>query len=337
MTKIAINGFGRIGRMVCRALYESGRHKDIRLVAINDLADAEAAVHLLKYDSVHQQMAATIAVKKEALTINDDSVRMLRRANPAELPWGELGIDVVLECSGRFTTRDTAAQHLSAGAARVLISAPAGDADKTVVMGVNDKDITPSDRVISNGSCTTNCLAPVAALLDKHIGIEKGYMTTVHSYTADQSTVDTNHKDLRRARAAAMNIIPTSTGAAKALGLVLPSLKGKLDGCAVRVPTANVSMVDLTFSSARDTNTNEINHIMRDAAAGELRGILAVNELPLVSSDFIHNPHSSIFDLTQTQVVAGNFVRVLSWYDNEWGFSNRMIELVASLCTDKQR
>ena len=335
MTKIAINGFGRIGRMVCRALYEKNKYS--QLCAINDLAAPQTSAHLLKYDSVHQQMPASIKIKNGSLLINEHSIHLLSNANPSELPWQELGIDIVLECSGRFTSRAKAAQHLSAGAERVLISAPATDADKTIVVGVNDKEITSADKIISNGSCTTNCLAPVAALLDKHIGIEKGYMTTVHAYTADQATVDVAHKDLRRARAAAINIIPTSTGAAKALGLVLPALKGKLDGCAVRVPTANVSMIDLTILASRSTNPEEINRIMTEAAAGELANILAVNTLPLVSSDFIHDPHSSIFDATQTQVVGDNFVRVLAWYDNEWGFSNRMVELVAALCTAKQK
>lgn len=337
MTKIAINGFGRIGRMVCRALYESEHSNNIQLIAINDLVDAKISAHLLQYDSVHKTMSAKVRVEDETLVINQDQIRITRIANPAELPWGDMGIDLVLECSGRFTARDQAALHLKAGAKRVLISAPAADADKTIVVGVNDKEITAADEIISNGSCTTNCLVPIVAILDKYIGIDKGYMTTVHAYTADQSTVDTGHKDLRRARAAAVNIIPTSTGAAKVLGLVLPSLQDKLDGCAVRVPTANVSMVDLTMSAARDTSPQEINQIMSAAAAGELKGILAINELPLVSSDFIHNPHSSIFDATQTQVVGGNFVRVLSWYDNEWGFSNRMIELASSLCSDKQK
>lgn len=325
MTKIAINGFGRIGRMICRALYESPYKDKLELVTINDLVDVKVSSHLLKYDTVHGTMKQSVEAKGDKLVIDNDEITMTGIANPAELPWQ--GIDIVLECSGRFTARDQAQKHLQAGAGKVLISAPANDSDKTIVMGVNHQDITPEDRIISNGSCTTNCLAPVAALLDKHIGIEKGYMTTVHSYTADQSTVDTGHKDLRRARAAAANIIPTSTGAAKALGLVLPSLQGKLDGCAVRVPTANVSMVDLTFVAGKKVQAEEVNQIMVTAAAEEMKGILAVNSLPLVSSDFIHDPHSSIFDETQTQIVSNDFVRVLSWYDNEWGFSNRMIEL----------
>jgi len=325
MTKIAINGFGRIGRMICRALYESPYKDKLELVTINDLVDVKVSSHLLKYDTVHGTMKQSVEARGDKLVIDNNEITMTGIASPAELPWQ--GIDIVLECSGRFTARDQAEKHLQAGAGKVLISAPANDSDKTIVMGVNHQDITPEDRIISNGSCTTNCLAPVAALLDKHIGIQKGYMTTVHSYTADQSTVDTGHKDLRRARAAAANIIPTSTGAAKALGLVLPSLQGKLDGCAVRVPTANVSMVDLTFVAGKKVQAEEVNQIMVKAAGEEMKGILAVNSLPLVSSDFIHNPHSSIFDRTQTQIVGNDFVRVLSWYDNEWGFSNRMIEL----------
>ena len=325
MTKIAINGFGRIGRMICRALYESPYKDKLELVTINDLVDIKVSSHLLKHDTVHGTMKQSVEARGDKLIIDNNEITMTSIANPAELPWQD--IDIVLECSGRFTARDQAGKHLQAGAGKVLISAPANDSDKTIVMGVNHQDITPKDRIISNGSCTTNCLAPVAALLDKHIGIQKGYMTTIHSYTADQSTVDTGHRDLRRARAAAANIIPTSTGAAKALGLVLPSLQGKLDGCAVRVPTANVSMIDLTFVAGRQVQAEEVNQIMERAAAEEMKGILAVNSLPLVSSDFIHNPYSSIFDTTQTQVVGEDFVRVLSWYDNEWGFSNRMIEL----------
>ncbi len=325
MTKIAINGFGRIGRMICRALYESPYKDKLELVTINDLVDIKVSSHLLKYDTVHGTMKQSVEARGDKLVIDNNEITMTSIANPAELPWQD--IDIVLECSGRFTARDQAGKHLQAGAGKVLISAPANDSDKTIVMGVNHQDITPEDRIISNGSCTTNCLAPVAALLDKHIGIQKGYMTTIHSYTADQSTVDTGHRDLRRARAAAANIIPTSTGAAKALGLVLPSLQGKLDGCAVRVPTANVSMIDLTFVAGRQVQAEEVNQMMERAAAEEMKGILAVNSLPLVSSDFIHNPYSSIFDTTQTQVVGEDFVRVLSWYDNEWGFSNRMIEL----------
>ena len=327
MTKIAINGFGRIGRMICRALYESPHKKTLQLVTINDLVDPNTSSHLLKYDTVHGTMPAAVAVEGDKLVIGEDKITMTSIPNPADLPWQD--VDVVLECSGRFTQREQAQRHLAAGAHKILISAPATNPDKTIVMGVNHQDITEKDRIISNGSCTTNCLAPVAAVLDKHIGIRKGYMTTIHSYTADQPTVDTGHKDLRRARAAAANIVPTSTGAAKALELVLPSLRNKLDGCALRVPTANVSIVDLTFAAERSVEAEEINHIMEEAAQNELKGILATNNVPLVSSDFIHNPYSSVFDATQTQVVGGDFVRVLSWYDNEWGFSNRMIELAA--------
>ncbi|MBE8183037.1 MAG: type I glyceraldehyde-3-phosphate dehydrogenase [Candidatus Portiera sp.] len=329
--KIAINGFGRIGRMLCRALYESPYKNKLELVAINDLVDGATCAHLLKYDSVHGQFAKTVENANDALIIDGEKVKLCKEPNPANLPWGDLGVDLVLECSGRFATRDTAALHLDAGAGRVMVSAPAENADLTVVYGVNHDAIGDEHKVISNASCTTNCLAPLAKVLNDTVGIVKGYMTTVHSYTGDQPTVDTAHKDLRRARAAAINIIPTSTGAAKAIGLVIPELKGKLDGCAVRVPTPNVSMVDLTFMAGKPTSVEEINQSVKQAADGDLKGVLEYNEAPLVSSDMNHNPHSSIFDSTQTQIVQGDFVRVLSWYDNEWGFSNRMVEVAAYL------
>ena len=329
--KIAINGFGRIGRMVCRALYESPHKDKLDLVAVNDLVDAKTCAHLLQFDSIHGIFAPQVQATEHGLKIAGDEVQLTKVPNPADLPWQDLGVDLVLECSGRFATRDKAAAHLSAGAGRVIVSAPATNADITVVYGINHQDINDEHKIISNASCTTNCLAPVATVLHQVAGIIKGYMTTVHSYTGDQPTVDTAHSDLHRARAAAVNIIPTSTGAAKAIGLVVPELKGKLDGCAVRVPTANVSMVDFTFQSAKSISPDVINKAMQEAADGKLKGVLTVNNLPLVSSDFNHNSHSSIFDATQTQVVQDDFVRVLSWYDNEWGFSNRMIDLSAYL------
>ena len=332
--KIAINGFGRIGRMVCRALYESPHKDKLDLVAVNDLVDAKTCAHLLQFDSIHGIFAPQVQATDHGLKIAGDEVQLTKVPNPADLPWQDLGVDLVLECSGRFATRDKAAAHLSAGAGRVIVSAPATNADITVVYGINHQDINDEHKVISNASCTTNCLAPVATVLHQVAGIIKGYMTTVHSYTGDQPTVDTAHSDLHRARAAAVNIIPTSTGAAKAIGLVVPELKGKLDGCAVRVPTANVSMVDFTFQSAKSISPDVINKAMQEAAASKLKGVLTVNNLPLVSSDFNHNSHSSIFDATQTQVVQDDFVRVLSWYDNEWGFSNRMIDLSAYLAAN---
>ena len=333
MTNIAINGFGRIGRMVCRAWLESPYRDKVKLVAINDLVDINACAHLLQYDSVHGKAPFSVTTREQSIIMDSEDVRLTAQPQPADLPWAAMDVDIVLECSGRFTARAGAEGHLQAGAKRVIISAPATDPDITVVVGVNHTAIKTEHRIISNASCTTNCLAPVAKTLHDALGITKGYMTTVHSYTGDQVPVDTGHKDMRRARAAALNIIPTSTGAAKAVGLVLPSLKGLLDGCAVRVPTANVSMVDLTFLASQQTHPDAINEIMKRAAANELKGILEVNEQPLVSQDFNHNPHSSIFDATQTQVVGGDCVRVLAWYDNEWGFSNRMVELAAHLTT----
>jgi len=328
--KVAINGFGRIGRLVLRAILEN-RRSDIEVVAINDLGSIAANAHLFKYDSVHGPFPGTVEVVPEGLKINGHHIRVFANPNPAALPWKDFDIDVAMECSGRFTKRDDAAKHLEAGAKKVLISAPAEGADLTVVWGVNHNELKPEHKVVSNASCTTNCLAPVAYILNKTIGIKHGFMTTIHSYTGDQNLVDTLHQDLRRARAAALSLIPASTGAAKAVGLVLPELKGKLDGTAVRVPTANVSLVDLTFEAKRSTFQAEINEAMAIAAEGELRGVLALNNEPLVSCDFNHNSASSIFDLTETQVVNGTFCRILSWYDNEWGFSNRMADTAIAM------
>ena len=321
--RVAINGFGRIGRLTLRAYLESGR-KDLDFVAINDLGSAEMNAHLLEFDSVHGRFPGEIAVTDGRLKTDGHDIAVLSEATPEKLPWRNLGVDIVMECTGRFTDRDGAAKHLTAGAKRVLVSAPCKNADLTVVYGVNHDKLTQSHHVVSNASCTTNCLAPVAQVLNQAIGIRHGYMTTIHAYTGDQRTVYTLHTDPYRARAAAINLIPTSTGAAKAVGLVLPELKGKLDGAAIRVPVPNVSLVDLTFSSARPTSVEEINAAMTKAAEGPLKGILGINAKPLVSSDFNHNALSSIFDLEGTQVVDGTFCRVVSWYDNEWGFSNRM-------------
>jgi glyceraldehyde 3-phosphate dehydrogenase len=328
--KVAINGFGRIGRLVLRALFESGR-TDIEVVAINDLADAKSNAHLLKYDSVHGRFPGTVEVVDGNLVVNGHTIRSVQQRDPAQLPWGELGVDIALECSGIFTSRDAASKHLTAGAKKVLISAPATDEDLTVVYGVNHHKLTAEHKIVSNASCTTNCLAPVAYVLNNGIGIDHGFMTTIHSYTGDQNTVDTFHKDLHRARAAALNIIPTSTGAAKAVGKVLPELKGKLDGTSLRVPTPNVSVVDFKFVAKRNTSVEEINQLITEAANGPLKGILGAYAEPLVSSDFNHDAHSSIFALSETKVMEGNFVRILSWYDNEWGFSNRMGDTVIAM------
>ncbi len=322
-TRVAINGFGRIGRLVLRALFESGR-KDIEIVAINDLADAATNAHLLRYDSVHGRFGGSVEVDGNDLIINGQRVKGLQVRDPAQLGWSALGVDVAMECSGLFTKRDDAAKHLQAGAKKVLISAPATDEDITVVYGVNHKDLKASHAIVSNASCTTNCLAPVAYVLQNLVGIEHGFMTTIHSYTGDQRVVDTMHKDLHRARAAALNMIPTSTGAAKAVGKVLPALKGKLDGTAIRVPTPNVSVVDFKFVAKRPTSVEEIQKAMQAAAQGELKDILGVYSEALVSSDFNHDTRSSIFALNEVKVIDGTFVRVMSWYDNEWGFSNRM-------------
>ena len=328
--RLAINGFGRIGRLVFRAVRESGR-EDVEVVAVNDLAPPEMSAHLLQYDSVHGRFPGAVALADGRLDAGGASVAVLAEPDPRKLPWGDLDVDVVLECTGRLADRAGAAQHLDAGAARVLVSAPARDVDRTVVMGVNDATLQAGDRVVSNASCTTNCLAPVAKVLHALVGLERGYMTTVHAYTADQRLQDTMHGDLRRARAAALSLIPTSTGAARAIGLVLPELAGRLDGCAIRVPTANVSLVDLVFDAARATSADEVNAAMAAAAAGDLQGVLAYTEAPLVSCDFNHVPASATFDATQTQVVDGRLVRVLAWYDNEWGFSNRMADTAARM------
>lgn len=324
--KVAINGFGRIGRNILRALVESGR-TDIEVVAINDLGPVDTNAHLLKYDSVHGTLNADVTIDGDSIKVGDlPAIRVTAERNPADLPWGELGVDIALECTGIFTAKDKAMAHIEAGAKRVLVSAPATNADLTVVYGVNHDQITSDHLVISNASCTTNCLAPVAKVLNDTVGLTKGFMTTVHAYTGDQNVLDSLHKDLRRARSCGQNMIPTSTGAARAVGLVLPELVGKLDGTAIRVPTPNVSMIDLTFNSSKATSVDEINNAIKAAAAGPLAGILGTSDAPLVSIDFNHNPNSSIFDLTQTQVLEGDFVRVLSWYDNEWGFSNRMLD-----------
>ena len=330
-TRIAINGFGRIGRNVVRAIYESGR-TDIDIVAINDLGPVETNAHLMRYDSVHGRFPHVVTVDGDTISVGSESFKVFAERDPANLPWGELGIDIVMECTGIFTARDKAALHLKAGAKRVLVSAPAAGADKTVVFGVNHGVLTKDDLVVSNASCTTNCLAPVAKVLNDAIGIEKGMMTTIHSYTGDQPTLDTMHKDLYRGRAAAMSMIPTSTGAAKAVGLVMPELNGKLDGAAMRVPTPNVSVVDLKFIASRATSADEINNLIRAAATeGPLKGILGYTDEKLVSMDFNHDPHSSVFHTDQTKVMDGTFCSILTWYDNEWGFSNRMSDTAVAM------
>ncbi|MDP6014159.1 MAG: type I glyceraldehyde-3-phosphate dehydrogenase [Alphaproteobacteria bacterium] len=328
--RVAINGFGRIGRLVLRAAAEAGRN-DVQVIGVNDLGSVEANAHLLRYDSVHGRYPKDVSVNGDSINVGSGPIKVTAERDPAQLPWGELGVDVVLECTGIFTKRADAAKHIAAGARKVLISAPSGDADQTVVYGVNHDMLKAGHEVVSNASCTTNCLAPVAKVINDAIGIERGFMTTVHAYTGDQPVLDTLHKDLHRARAAASSMIPTSTGAARAVGLVLPELAGKLDGTAIRVPTPNVSLVDLTFTAARNTSVEEINGTISAAAAGPLSGVLATNDEPLVSIDFNHSPASSTFDLGQTQVVEGRFIRVLSWYDNEWGFSNRMSDVAALL------
>ncbi len=328
--RLAINGFGRIGRLVMRSIIESGR-TDVQVVGINDLGSAEMNAHLLKYDSVHGVLNADVKVDGDTIDVGYGPIKVSAERDPAALPWASLDVDVAMECTGFFTDKPSASKHLQAGAKKVLISAPAKEVDKTIVYGVNSDLLTAADTVVSNASCTTNCLAPVADVLNKAVGIEKGFMTTIHSYTGDQRPLDALHSDPRRARAAALSMIPTSTGAAAAVGLVLPELKGKLDGTSVRVPTPNVSLIDLTFVSGRDTTVEEINAAMKEASEGRLKGVLGYNELPLVSVDFNHNPASSSFDATQTQVMQGNFVRVLSWYDNEWGFSSRMPDTAVAL------
>ncbi len=325
--RVAINGFGRIGRNILRAHYESKKYKNIQIVAINDLGNVETNAHLLRFDTTHGKFPGTVEVAGNDLIVNGDKIRVVAERDPKKLPWGELNVDVVLECTGLFTSKEKASAHLEAGAKKVVISAPATGVDATIVYGVNHQVLKDSDKVISNASCTTNCLAPVAKVLHEAIGIEQGLMNTVHSYTNDQALLDVYHSDLRRARAAAHSMIPTKTGAAAAVGLVLPELNGKLDGFAIRVPTINVSVVDLTFTAKRKTSIEEVNKIMQDAAKGALNEILQINALPLVSVDFNHNPSSAIFDVSETKVI-GNLVKVLAWYDNEWGFSNRMLDTV---------
>ena len=328
--KVAINGFGRIGRLVYRAILESGT-TDVKVVCINDLGPTEANAHLLKYDTVHGILPANVAVHGDTMDAGQGPVRVTAEQDPAKLPWKELDIDVALECTGFFASKEAASAHLEAGAKRVLISAPAKDADITVVYGVNSDELTADHTIVSNASCTTNCLAPVAHVMHREFGIERGFMTTIHSFTGDQRTVDTLHSDLHRARAASVSMIPTSTGAARAVGLVLPELNGKLDGTSIRVPTPNVSVIDFKFVPRKTASVESVNGAISAAAAGDLKGVLSTNDVPLVSSDFNHNPHSSIFDLPETQVIDGQFIRVLSWYDNEWGFSNRMVDTARAI------
>jgi glyceraldehyde 3-phosphate dehydrogenase len=328
--RIAISGFGRIGRNILRAIAEAGR-KDLQVIAVNDLFSAKDNAHLLRFDSVHGRFPGVVKVEGESIDVGFGPIKVLAERDPKKLPWKSLGIDIVMECTGIFTDKDKAAAHLEAGAKRVLVSAPSKGADLTVVYGVNHDRLTGEHRVVSNASCTTNCLAPVAKVLHDLVGIKSGYMTTIHAYTNDQNVLDQAHKDMRRARAAAINIIPTSTGAAAAVGLVLPELKGKLDGTAIRVPVPNVSVVDLKIIPGRETTVEEINQAMEHASQQHLKGILGVTREQLVSVDFNHNPNSSTFDLTQTQIVDGRLVRVLSWYDNEWGFSNRMADTAVAM------
>lgn len=329
--RVAINGYGRIGRNILRAHYEGGKKHPLEIVAINDLGDAKINAHLTQHDTAHGRFPGTVAVEGDSIVVNGDRIRVLARRNPAELPWGELGVDVVLECTGLFASKEKASAHLKGGAKKVVISAPGGkDVDATIVYGVNHDVLRASHTVISNASCTTNCLAPMAKVLHERIGIENGLMTTIHAYTNDQVLTDVYHEDLRRARSATMSMIPTRTGAASALGLVLPELNGRLDGYAMRVPTINVSIVDLSFVAARDTSVEEVNAIMKEAAEGPMKGVLAYNTEPLVSVDFNHNPASSIFDSTLTKVL-GRLVKANSWYDNEWGFSNRMLDATVAL------
>ncbi len=326
--KVAINGFGRIGRNVLRAIVESGR-TDIEVVAINDLGPVETNAHLVRFDSVHGRFPGTVTTGEDWIDVGRGRIKVTAVRNPEELPWS--GVDIAMECTGIFTARDKAALHLKNGSKRVLVSAPADGADKTIVFGVNHATLTAADTVVSNASCTTNCLSPVAKALNDAIGIKRGFMTTIHSYTGDQPTLDTMHKDLYRARAAALSMIPTSTGAAKDVGLVLPELKGRLDGVAIRVPTPNVSVVDLVFEAARETSVKEINDAIRAAATGPMKGILGFTDAPNVSADFNHDPHSSVFHMDQTKVMEGTLCRILSWYDNEWGFSNRMADTAVAM------
>ena len=334
--KIAINGYGRIGRNIMRAIYESGRNQEIQVVAINDLGDAKTNAHLTQYDTAHGKFNGSVTVDGEDLVINGDRIRVCSERDPANLPWGELGIDIVHESTGFFASKEKASAHLAAGAKKVIISAPGGsDVDATIVYGVNHDVLKASDTVISNASCTTNCLAPLVKPLHDKIGVEHGLMTTIHAYTNDQVLTDVYHSDLRRARSATQSMIPTKTGAAAAVGLVLPELNGKLDGFAMRVPTINVSVVDLSFTASRETSAEEINSIMKDASSGALGGVLDYNDEPLVSIDFNHNPASSIFESSLTKVMSGTLVKVLSWYDNEWGFSNRMLDTTIALFNAK--
>ncbi|UOD51121.1 type I glyceraldehyde-3-phosphate dehydrogenase [Orrella daihaiensis] len=333
--RVAINGYGRIGRNILRAHYEGGKKHDIEIMAINDLGDPQTNAHLTQYDTAHGKFPGTVGVEGEHMIVNGDKIRVLANRNPAELPWGELGVDVVLECTGFFTSKEKASAHLKGGAKKVIISAPGGkDVDATVVFGVNQNVLKAEHTVISNASCTTNCLAPLVKPLNDKLGVETGLMTTVHAYTNDQVLTDVYHEDLRRARSATMSMIPTKTGAAAAVGLVLPELNGKLDGYAIRVPTINVSIVDLSFIAKRETTVEEVNSILKAAADGELKGILEYNTAPLVSIDFNHNPASSNFDATLTKV-SGKLVKVSSWYDNEWGFSNRMLDTTVALMKAK--
>ena len=328
--KIALNGFGRIGRLTLRSLLDRNNEK-IEISAVNDLGSIETNLHLLKYDSVHGTLQEDINLTNKKLSIKNNKIEFFKESDPTKLKWDDLGIDLVIECTGIFTKRDDAKKHIQAGAKRVLISAPATDPDITVVYGINHNDLDDTHKIISNGSCTTNCLAPLAYLIEKKIGIESGYMTTVHSVTGDQNTIDTIHKDLRRARNSLISIIPTSTGAAKAVAEVLPSLKGKLDGSAIRVPTVNVSLVDFKFSTKKNVDEEQLNKIFTDAEKENFKGIIQTSSVPLVSNDFNHNPHSSIVDMKETKVINNNFCRVLSWYDNEWGFSNRLIDVALKL------
>jgi glyceraldehyde 3-phosphate dehydrogenase len=334
--RVGINGYGRIGRNVLRALYESGRTQELEIVAVNDLGDAGTNAHLTRYDSAHGRFPGSVTVDGDSMVVNGNRIKVLAERDPAKLPWGELNVDVVMECTGLFTTKEKAGLHLKGGAKKVIISAPASDeVDATIVYGVNHHTLKASHTVISNASCTTNCLAPLVKPLHEKIGIEAGLMTTIHAYTNDQVLTDVFHKDLRRARSATQSMIPTKTGAAAAVGLVLPDLNGKLDGLAVRVPTINVSLVDLTFRAKRATDKQEITAIMKEAAAGSLKGILMVSEEPLVSIDFNHNPHSSIFEVSETKVIDGTLVKVMAWYDNEWGFSNRMLDTALAMMSAK--
>jgi glyceraldehyde 3-phosphate dehydrogenase len=329
--KVGINGYGRIGRNILRALYEADRQKEIQIVALNDLGDAQTNAHLTRYDTVHGRFKGEVQVEGDSMIVNGDRIRVLAERDPSKLPWGQLGVDFVFECTGLFTSKAKAGAHLAGGARKVVISAPGEkDVDATIVYGVNHQTLKSSHTVISNASCTTNCLAPLAKVLNEKIGVSSGVMTTIHSYTNDQVLTDVFHKDLRRARSATMSMIPTKTGAAAAVGLVLPELNGKLDGFAVRVPTINVSLVDLSFIAKRATSVEEINKLMKEAAGGPLKGILAYTDGPLVSIDFNHDPHSSSYDATMTKVIDGVMVKVCAWYDNEWGFSNRMLDTTAA-------